>query len=66
MFVEMLMMLLAPGIVKPQAPIAACLPTLGDRARIALPLLATNTGRVKHYDAETRRAAGIAIAALRA
>lgn len=65
MFVESLMVLLEPGIVVPQAPIAACLPALGDHARIALPLLATITGRAAHYDLETRRAAGVAIAALR-
>jgi hypothetical protein len=64
-FVETLMLLLAPGIVAPQAPIVACLSALGDHARIALPLLATITGRAEHYDRETRRAAGVAIAALR-
>jgi len=65
MFVESLMVLLEPGIVTPQAPIAACLPALGDHARIALPMLATITGRAAHYDRETRRAAGVALAALR-
>ena len=65
-FVETLMLLLAPGIVTPQAPIVACLSALGDHARIALPLLATITGRAEHYDRETRRAAGVAIATLRA
>jgi hypothetical protein len=64
-FVETLMLLLAPGIVTPQAPIVACLSALGDHARIALPLLATITGRAEHYDRETRRAAGVAIAHLR-
>ena len=66
LLVETLMLLLAPGIVAPQAPIVACLPTLGDHARMALPLLATITGRPGHYDRDTRSAAGIAIAALRA
>lgn len=64
MFVESLMMLLEPGIVAPQAPIAACLPALGDHARIALPMLAAITGRAAHYDRETRRAAGVASARL--
>jgi hypothetical protein len=65
MFVESLGVLLEPGIVAPQAPIVACLAALGDHARIALPMLATITGRTAHYDHETRRASGIAIAALR-
>jgi hypothetical protein len=64
-FVETLMMLLAPGIVTPQAPIVACLSALGDRAQIALPLLASITGRAGLYDRETRHAAGVAITALR-
>lgn len=65
MFVESLMMLLEPGVVVPQAPIAACLPALGDHARIALSMLATVTGRAALYDRDTRRAAGVAIARLR-
>ncbi len=59
-FVDALMMLLQPGVIAEQEPIAACLGRL--RAPAALPLLATITGRVGHYDLPTRRAAGVAIA----
>lgn len=62
MFVDALMMLLQPGLCAPQAPIVACLAAIGEDARVALPLLATITGRAGHYDLDTRRAAGAAIA----
>jgi len=65
MFVDALMMLLGPGLCAPQAPIAACLAAVGEDARVALPLLAQITGRAEHYDSDTRRAAGDAIAAIR-
>ncbi|HEY0991997.1 MAG TPA: hypothetical protein VGD80_33330 [Kofleriaceae bacterium] len=65
MFVDALMMLLGPGLCAPQAPIVACLAAVGEDARVALPLLATITGRAAHYDRDTRSAAGAAIAALR-
>jgi hypothetical protein len=62
-FVDALMMLLQPGVIPEQEPIAACLGCL--RAPAALPLLATITGRVALYDLPTRRAAGVAIARIR-
>ena len=64
MFLETLMMLLAPGLIKPQAAVVECLAALGPAAGGALPLLARITGRTEHYDLATRRAAGRAIAAL--
>jgi hypothetical protein len=64
MFVDTLLALLEPRLTTPQAAFASCLGSVGEAARIAIPRLATITGRVTHYDLDTRRAAGAAIAAL--
>jgi hypothetical protein len=66
MFRDTLLALLGPGMPAPQAGIAACLARCGEHARSAIRPLAIVTGRTKHYDVDTRRAAGVALAALRA
>lgn len=63
-FVDALMVLLRPGLVDDQQPIVACLARLGERAHVARRLLAQITGRSDAYDPETRRAAGLALAAI--
>ena len=66
MFVDTLLALLEPGMPVPQAKVVHALREIGYEARRALPLLALITGRAAHYNVETRKAAGLAIAALRA
>jgi hypothetical protein len=63
MFVETLLVLLAPGLVPAQDTVVRCLAALGPAARSALPRLAAITG-APHYDTATRKAAGHAIAEL--
>jgi len=64
MFVDVLALLLRPGLLAP-LPIIACLAKMGRAARRALPALLQIPGRTTHYDADTRRAAGKLIASLR-
>lgn len=63
-FVELLALLLQPGLATPRPPILAVLRAMGPAARAALPVLVRIPGRTAHYDVETRRAAGGLIATL--
>ncbi len=64
-FVDILAILLQPGVVAPQLPIVTALRAIGRVARRALPVLVQIPGRTKYYDLETRRAAGQLVAAMR-
>ena len=66
MFVEALCVLLQSRDAAELGAVALALPALGPRARLALPLLATITSRPRLFSIETRRAAGVAIARIRA
>jgi len=64
-FVDLLALLLQPGVLAPQLPVLACLRALGRRARRALPVLTRMPGRTNHYDRATRSDAGALLATLR-
>jgi hypothetical protein len=64
-FVDLLARLLQPQIGMTQLPILACLAAIGPVARRALPVLVKMPGRTRHYDQDTRRAAGRLVASLR-
>jgi hypothetical protein len=64
-FVDLLGLLLQPGVLAPQLPVLACLRALGRRAHRVLPVLTRMPGRTAHYDRATRSDAGALLAALR-
>jgi hypothetical protein len=66
MLLDTLLVLLEPSIVPEQAEVVGCVAALGARAAPAIDRLALITGRATHYDEATRRAAGAAVAGVRA
>ncbi|MCG8425357.1 MAG: hypothetical protein MJE77_46345 [Proteobacteria bacterium] len=61
-FLPSLELMLRPRFMARQVAVINCLSTMGATSSSAVPTLLGMTGRVRHYDAETRSAAGSAAA----
>ena len=64
-YVELLALLLQPGVSETPEAVVAALRAIGKTARPALDVLVRVVGRTKHYDTATRKAAGSLVAFLR-
>lgn len=64
-YVELLALLLQPGVFDVPEAVVAALRAIGPAARPALDVLVRVPGRVTHYDLATRKAAGALVASLR-
>jgi hypothetical protein len=63
-YVELLAMLLQPNVIDTPLLVVEALRAMGRAAHPALDVLLRVPGRVKHYDTETRKAAGSLVASL--